>query len=258
MAHGDQLNTTERIYEFDIVSTEKGVREHLDRYRFALTRLAGSEAVLDAACGSGYGTKMLRSRARRVVGVEVSDHALAYAADHYAGEGIAYQKADLRSLLPFPSDTFDMVVSFETIEHLIEQEALLGEFRRLLRPGGTLLISTPDKNIISGGLPSDNPYHLKELTKGEFLDLLKRFFTIEGVWGQGKVTVLPAWKTALKRLRRISFLRKGKQALIRWLGLEKLVHAHFAAEAYSPLEPLDQSAVNPGYYVIVAACRKAL
>ena len=107
--------------------------------------------VLDAACGAGYGTRLLAAKAARAHGVDVDDQTIAYAANRFGGDSISFHAASVVSL-PFEAGYFDVIVSFETLEHLVEQEAMLEEFKRVLKPGGTLIISTPDRPIYNSFL----------------------------------------------------------------------------------------------------------
>ncbi|MGI8632952.1 MAG: class I SAM-dependent methyltransferase [Solirubrobacterales bacterium] len=142
--------------------------EHLVRYRLAAQLVTGL-TVLDAACGEGYGTRMLADAgAQRVVGVDVDPAAVAHVAEHHEMEAVT---ADIGTL-PFDDDTFDLVVSFETIEHVEDPEAALAEFARVLRPEGSLVISTPnaDEYLV------DNDFHVREFTHDEFVSMLERRF----------------------------------------------------------------------------------
>ena len=148
--------------------------EHMHRYVLAGELVSGL-TVLDAACGEGYGSSYLASRASHVTGVDISQDSISHARSRYAAENLDFDVADCRDL-PFGDGQFDCVISFETLEHLVEQEALLHEFRRVLAPGGFLMISSPDKAVYSEKLKNENPFHLRELYRGEFEKLLAREF----------------------------------------------------------------------------------
>ncbi|HMB60020.1 MAG TPA: class I SAM-dependent methyltransferase [Xanthomonadales bacterium] len=144
--------------------------EHMHRYVFAGELVAGRN-VLDAACGEGYGSFYLAARAKHVTGVDISEESIAHATERYRADNLVFEHADCREL-PFKDGEFNCIVSFETLEHLEEQETLLAEFRRVLTPEGFLLISSPDKAVYSEKLKNENPYHVRELYKGEFESLL--------------------------------------------------------------------------------------
>lgn len=138
--------------------------EHVYRYAFA-ARFVRGQRVLDVACGTGYGSAaLLAAGARSVIGVDISAESCAYAAKTF---GVDARVGDAEALA-FPDASFDVVVSFETIEHLQRPTRLLDECRRVLRPGGCAVISTPDKHTYDkvGG---DNPHHLHEFEADEFI-----------------------------------------------------------------------------------------
>jgi SAM-dependent methyltransferase len=115
--------------------------EHLERYRFA-QGYARDKRVLDIACGSGFGTKMLRDvSGEAVVGVDISNQALDYARARYHADGIVWEHANAESYTGYGK--FDVVVSFETIEHLKSPATFVAKVHTDLREGGVFLASTP-------------------------------------------------------------------------------------------------------------------
>lgn len=157
--------------------------EHLHRYAFAAPLVDGLQ-VLDAACGEGYGAALLARSAARVSAVDLSAEAVAHARERYGAlDTLAFHEADV-TRLPFEDDQFDAVVSFETLEHLDAQDAMLAEFRRVLKPEGFLLISSPDKAIYTDLQGNDNPFHVRELYRDEFEALLERHFPAVELLGQ--------------------------------------------------------------------------
>lgn len=156
--------------------------EHLHRYALATELVAGA-AVLDAACGEGYGSQLLARRADTVIGVDLAADAVAHAAARYRAGNLSFQVADCCAL-PFRDAQFDAVVSFETLEHVADQERLLAEFRRVLAPGGFLAISSPDRAIYSDRLGNRNPYHVRELYLHELQALLATYFPAVRLLGQ--------------------------------------------------------------------------
>ncbi|MFO1405029.1 MAG: class I SAM-dependent methyltransferase [Azonexus sp.] len=156
--------------------------EHLHRYLLARELVSGRD-VLDAACGEGYGSSLLAGVARSVVGVDISDSAVRHAREKYRARNLRFVEGDC-SRLPLESTSVDMVVSFETIEHHSQHDAMLREFKRVLRPGGTLFISSPNRPEYDKTLVTPNPYHVKELDFDEFFSLLSAHFKNVSVYAQ--------------------------------------------------------------------------
>lgn len=157
--------------------------EHWHRYAFALS-LARGRRVLDAACGEGYGSAMLAREAAEVVGVDVDGTAVAHAAQRYTLPNLHFSQADCTRLDELPAASFDLVVSIETLEHVADQERMLDGFRRLLRDDGLLLISSPDKATYSDARGFVNEFHVRELYRNEFEDLLAQRFPVRRLYGQ--------------------------------------------------------------------------
>jgi SAM-dependent methyltransferase len=149
--------------------------EHLHRYLMAREWCRGKD-VLDVASGEGYGTALLAQTASSATGVELAQEAVDHANMSYAAPNLRYIAGDARAL-PVADAAFDVVVSFETIEHFAEQDMFVRDIRRVLRPGGVLIVSTPDRDNYSPAETPANPYHVQELTDAEFAALLHAHFT---------------------------------------------------------------------------------
>src|SRR3954471_14002428 len=130
--------------------------EHLHRYLQA-GEIAAGKVVLDIASGEGYGSAMLANSAARVIGVDISAAAVYHAADRYKKENLEYKVGSCADI-PVPDASVDMVVSFETLEHHDQHEQMMREFKRVLRPAGVVLISSPDKDHYSVAPNYSNPY----------------------------------------------------------------------------------------------------
>ena len=148
--------------------------EHRARYLFA-RRFSGNKKVLDAACGTGYGSALLGENAREVIGVDIASEAVEYARGHYASAHVHFGQADGLTL-PFASGQFDFVVAFEIIEHLEKPEEFLKELRRVLNPNGLLLLSTPNRLYYTEDRGAVNPFHRREFSCAEFEEILKSIF----------------------------------------------------------------------------------
>jgi SAM-dependent methyltransferase len=148
--------------------------EHYHRYLFS-RGFCRDRDVLDVASGEGYGAAQLAQVARRVVGVELAGATVRNAVANFSRPNLSFIQADARSL-PLSDASVDVVTSFETIEHFDRQEDFVAEVRRVLRPDGCLIISTPDRDIYSPPGAERNPFHVREFDRAEFLDLLDRHF----------------------------------------------------------------------------------
>jgi SAM-dependent methyltransferase len=139
---------------------EASLQEHLARYRFAKERARGR--ILDVACGTGYGSALLGA-----VGVDRSVAALR--------RGRVPRVAADALRLPF-GRVFDTVVSFETIEHVADAARFVAECARVLRPGGRLMVSTPNRELWSPRSPRPcQRFHVREFSRKEFLSVLRPF-----------------------------------------------------------------------------------
>ena len=174
--------------------------EHSARYVFSLPFIE-KKTVLDIACGTGYGIAILKKQARHVTGVDVDAEAATQAlvecdegADVLLGNGLG---------LPFRDASFDVITSFETLEHLHERTIFLTELHRVLKPDGILLLSTPNANYSQpvDGKPA-NPFHIHEYTPGELRGELEELFVIKRFLGQtlDPATGIPPFYEAQKRL----------------------------------------------------------
>ena len=156
--------------------------EHLHRYLFASKAVAG-KTVLDIACGEGYGSAMLAQTAHKVIGVDISPEAVSHAQTKYQADNLEFHIGSCTSI-PLDAGSVDVVVSFETIEHHSEHDAMMREIKRVLRPDGAIVISSPDKLEYSDRPGYSNPYHVKELYRDEFKKLLHSYFRQHHIYGQ--------------------------------------------------------------------------
>ncbi|AIQ55096.1 glycosyltransferase [Paenibacillus sp. FSL R7-0331] len=158
--------------------------EHIQRYEILQDFVKGKR-VLDAACGEGYGSYLLSKGAASVEGLDISSESIMNAQLKYNKDNLNYSVGSIDQL-PFQNDSFDIVVSFETLEHVNEemQVNFMHEVTRVLASGGTLIISTPNKQFYSDMPQYNNPFHVKELYKEEFIQLLQTFYKTVNVASQ--------------------------------------------------------------------------
>jgi SAM-dependent methyltransferase len=149
--------------------------EHWHRYHYVLPLVAG-KTVLDVACGEGYGSALLSRHAAQVCGVDIAADAIAHGRTTYVSRTNLQLIEASCTQMPFDTARFDMVVSFETIEHIHEQAAFLGEIKRVLKPDGVLILSCPNKAEYSDKRGFSNEFHVKELYRPELKALLATCF----------------------------------------------------------------------------------
>ena len=154
---------------------------HKDRYVFArdTLRAAGfSQAkILDCACGTGYGSAILKEAVSQVVGVDIDQEAVHYATSKYGASSINFKQADVTQMKSLEKNSFDAAVSFETIEHISEPLLFLENIHALLKSNGLLIISTPNKWGPTRDHRFDYDYAL-------FRQHLEKFFSIEEMYVQ--------------------------------------------------------------------------
>jgi SAM-dependent methyltransferase len=149
--------------------------EHWHRYHYVLP-LVASKRVLDVACGEGYGSALMSTVAQNVVGIDLAHEAIAHAKHVYnERKNLSFFEASCLSL-PYGNASFDVVVSFETIEHITEHAQFLDEIKRVLRPDGLLILSSPNKAEYSDARGYSNPFHVKELYREELAALIESRF----------------------------------------------------------------------------------
>jgi SAM-dependent methyltransferase len=149
--------------------------EHLHRYAIAMEYVK-NKTVLDIACGEGYGSNFLARDARDVTGVDIDINTISDASKKYQKHNLKFIRGKVEEM-PLADNSFDVVVSFETLEHTEEHEKIFREIKRVLKPDGLLIISTPEKKNYTDQPGVQNPFHLKEVYKHEFIDLVKRHFS---------------------------------------------------------------------------------
>ena len=165
--------------------------EHWHRYAFVASIVRGLR-VLDAACGEGYGSFLLARAAAQVTGVDISADAVTHARERYPSDNLAFVQGSVTQL-PLPDHSVDVVVSFETIEHLAPQREMLAEFRRVLTPAGVLIISSPNRPIYNEAGQVENHFHVSELDRAELKALLDPAFPQQAWHAQRVVAQSALW-----------------------------------------------------------------
>lgn len=159
--------------------------EHWHRYIW-LQQLVVNKRVLDIACGEGYGSKLIADVAAQVVGVDISEEAINYATSKYIQPNLEFLCGSAAEIPVDGHYLFDVIVSFETIEHLDEadQQRFMLEAKRLLRPDGLIFISTPNKLFYTDIPKYNNEFHMHEFYLREYMEFLKKSFLHTHMLGQ--------------------------------------------------------------------------
>lgn len=163
------------------------IYEHYHRYLWAQRLVTGLE-VLDLGSGEGFGAALLSERAASVLGIDVDARTVEHARLNYSGASVRFEVGSATDLAGVPDASVDAVVAFEIIEHVEDQGRMLEEVKRVLRPGGLLVTSTPDKRAYTDATGQDNPFHVRELTEEQFRELLAGRFAHVTLHGQRAAT----------------------------------------------------------------------
>lgn len=156
--------------------------EHAARYVFSLPYVS-NKSVMDIACGTGYGLGLLKNEACFVTGVDVDIEAVKLARKESNNKASVLLGDGTR--LPFKDESFDVITSFETLEHLHQRSLFLSELKRVLKNDGLLILSTPNANYTQpvDGKPG-NPFHIFEYTPEELKAEIEEYFKLEKFLGQ--------------------------------------------------------------------------
>lgn len=245
--------------------TDAAHQEHLHRYMFAAEYLRTPCRLLDIACGIGYGSRHLADVAHgiSVVGIDISEQAVDYATSHFSADNVCFKVGD-GTKLPFPDDLFDYVTSFETVEHIPEYEVFLSELQRVLKPGGTLVISTPNREFTNpfGSIASRPPsrHHIHEWQISEFKPLLARFFEPINWYSQLSVRLPLVEKAFIVSRRPLAAVVPALRTVWIWwhrqkdLGAGRTEDGLLALRKRFSISPWDDR--HPGRIIVAVAQRK--
>lgn len=165
----------------DPKNTPRGILSiHLKRYQFA-SNYCKNKNVLDAACGAGYGSFYLSKTATKVKGIDINEEAIEYAKKHYKAPNLEFNKTDVTKT-GLERGTFNVICSFETIEHLDDINFYLNETVRLLKTDSIYIVSTP--HVAKTNYSPRNPHHTIEFSRKDFESLLRSHFKEIVLYGQ--------------------------------------------------------------------------
>ncbi|OQP48862.1 hypothetical protein A4D02_07240 [Niastella koreensis] len=191
----------------ELINDEIGF-EHLHRYH-SIIPFIQNKSVLDIACGEGYGTALIGKYAQKAVGVDIDDTCIQWGTQHYAAANnkLEFKKGTVDNI-PLADNSVDVVVSFETIEHLDAaiQQRFMAEVKRVLHPDGILIISTPNTANYSERYNLNNEFHKKEFEKEEFHEFLKAHFAYAYHFEQGYEIVSTITGSEIKDVHQLTVL----------------------------------------------------
>ncbi len=184
---------------------------HLKAYEEAAKQSVGKN-VLDLGCNNGFGTHIISEKCNKIIGADVSQKAINMARDAFSAYGIKFEKIDGKTL-SFENDSFDLVTSFQVIEHIVDYDIYLGEIIRVLKPEGMALFTTPNAVLrIDPGTKPWNPFHSHEFTPVELKNLLQNYFTEVSI--KGLFATQEAYEVEYSRVTRGRLQARRRRNLI--------------------------------------------
>jgi ubiquinone/menaquinone biosynthesis C-methylase UbiE len=161
--------------------------EHIHRYNEAQKHINVNDIVLDIACGTGFGTDIIAGKTNgKVIGGDIAAEAIEECKSHWKKTNLEFRVLD-GTRLDFPDQYFNKIVSFETLEHTGQYREMVAEFARVLKTGGQLILSTPNREVSSPDGIIVNPYHIQEFTFEELKQILETSFSAVGLSGQRNI-----------------------------------------------------------------------
>jgi glycosyltransferase involved in cell wall biosynthesis len=197
----DRVDTGERI----ILQRESPlmIARHLSAYQFSKD-YAQNKSILDAGCGEGYGSFYLADYARRVLGVDYDQDVITFANDKYKKANLRFSVSDITKEINLPNEKFDLIVSFQVVEHIANTDIYFKNIKKLLKDDGIFICSTPNRLDASpGSVKPFNKFHINEYLFTDFTALLSNYFSVLKPFGLKRGGVLKFYR----RLKRIGIFR---------------------------------------------------
>lgn len=201
MDKADDLQLTGERTLPDIPHENYWFMRHVVAYEFALQPAQGAK-VVDIGCGEGYGPAILAQNAREVLGVDIAPEVVDHARRCYGSDTVSFEVMEVNHL-EIPDGAFDLAVSFQVVEHLVDESGYFSEMARVIDADGKAIITTPNRLTISPGCDKPiNPFHLREYTPDELSAVLDEHFAsveISGMFHAG-------WLALNERLKVVDFI----------------------------------------------------
>lgn len=192
---------------------------HTNRYSLAKPHCYNKK-ILDISCGEGYGSYLMyKWGAAEVIGVDISKETIEKATNNFGNDKLKYICNDAMNLDIFEDNSFDMVVSFETIEHLTNPEKYLKEIKRVAKKDAIIIISCPNDYFYYPTNKTSNPYHIKKYRKEEFYELVKSVLGepdnyIIGAKVSGYANIYPIEKKCKNQIDMLDYEEKNGDILV--------------------------------------------
>jgi len=200
------METSERITPENIKSESNYLMylRHAFAYSMATKYIHEKNFVLDLGCGEGYGTNMLSHHAINVIGLDIDMDSVAMATKKYKSKNCTFMHYNGETL-PFKNNTFDIITSFQVIEHIKNEQQYLSEIHRTLKSDGLFILTTPNKALRGGEATKPwNKYHFKEYVSNELSNILKNYFSQISLLGiRGNEQIQQKEKNRIKKILRI-------------------------------------------------------
>jgi ubiquinone/menaquinone biosynthesis C-methylase UbiE len=223
-------------------------KEHWERYKFA-AQFVKKELVCDIACGTGYGSKfLLEAGAKAVEGFDISEDAVEYARKNSSAPNVKFHVKSAEDLTGIQDCNFGVIISFETVEHLNNIDKYLSEMDRILKAGGSFIISTPERKLSSvlfnfTGRPA-NAFHTREFSYREFYKVLNNYFIVKHIYGQHYISdIFVFWP--------VQVAIKSAGRLLKGIGAKKLKNRIYDSDRKLNVESAKlHKGKTPKYWVI--------
>ncbi len=185
--HMAEINgkTDERILPEDFRSKEDYLLylRHLFAYEFARHKASENSLVLEIGSGEGYGTSLLSRNVFKIIGLDVDPEIITKASKKYESERCVFRIYD-GVTLPYDKNTFDMVVSFQVVEHVRDVPYYISEIHRVLKDNGTFVLTTPNRiHRLKPGQKPWNKFHIREFYPQEVRSILESKFSNVKIFG---------------------------------------------------------------------------
>ena len=205
-------STRHDLISYDKIRTKEEYINHL-MHRFAYeqaAKICANKTVLDLGCNTGFGTSLISKLCTRIIGADISPRAIAKAKSQYQEKNLEFIHID-GNTIPVADQTFDVILSFQVLEHIVDYGVFLGEIKRVLAPRGVVIMTTPNSKIrLDAGMPPWYPFHVREFSSDELQALLLNYFSHVRVFGLLAEKTLYAIE--INRLNRVreSFRRRSQ------------------------------------------------